>query len=80
MTPTQNGKLRTSATATEEELQAAIDRVPRKDSEFIPIMTTAAPLELPRHSAYNHAIDFKDKPTPPWRPIYPLNETELEEL
>ena len=80
LTPKQNGKLRTSARATEEELQASIDRVPLEYSEFIPIMTTEASLELPRHSANDHAIDYKDGSTPPWGPIYPLNETELEEL
>ena len=48
---TPNEKLRTSAAATEDELQAAIDRVPREYSEFIPIMTTEASLELPQHSA-----------------------------
>ena len=63
--PTQNVKYRTSAAATEEELQAAIDRVLREYSEFIPIMTTEASLELPKHSAYDHAIDFKDGSTPP---------------
>ena len=44
---TPNEKLRTSAVATEDELQAAIERVPRQYSEFIPIMTTEASLELP---------------------------------
>ena len=43
-------------------------------------MTTKASLELPQHSTYDHAIDFKDNTTPPWGPIYPLNETELGEL
>ena len=43
-------------------------------------MTTETSLVLPQHSAYDHAIDFKDNTTPPWGPIYPLNETELEEL
>ena len=64
----------------EEELQAAIDRVPQEYLEFIPIMTTEASLELLKHSAYDYAIDFKDGSAPPWGPIYPLNETELEEL
>ena len=45
--------------ATEEELQAAINRVPREYSEFIPIMTTEASLELPQHSAYDHAIQLR---------------------
>ena len=53
---------------------------PKEYSEFILIMTTEASLELPKHSAYNHAIDVKDNTTPPWGPIYPLNETELDEL
>ena len=43
-------------------------------------MTTEASLKLPLHSRYDHAIDFRDNTTPPWGPIYPLNETELEEL
>ena len=72
--------MRTSATATEEEFQAAIDRIPQEYAEFIPIMTMEASLELPKHSAYDHAIDFKDNTTPVWGPIYPRNETELEEL
>ena len=64
----------------EEELQAAINGVPAEYSEFIPIITTEASLELPQHSAYDHAIDFKDGSTPTGGPIYPLNETELEGL
>ena len=75
-----NTPRRISAASTEEELQAAIDRVPKEYKEFIPIMTTEASLVLPKHSAYDHAIDFKDNTTPPWGPIYPPNETELEEL
>ena len=56
---------RTSAAAMEEELQAVIDRVPREYSGFIPIMTTEVSVELPKHSAYDHAIDFKDNTIPP---------------
>ena len=58
----------------------AIDRVLLEYAEFNPIMTTEAALELPKHSVYDHSIDFKDGITPPWGPIYPLNKTELEEL
>ena len=43
-------------------------------------MTTEAALELPKQSAYDHTIDFKDGTTLLWGPKYPLNETELEEL
>ena len=43
-------------------------------------MTTEVSLERPKHSAYDHTIDLKDGTTPPWGPIYVLNETELDEL
>ena len=65
---------------TAEELQAAIDRVPKEYAVMIPIMTTEATMELPQHSAYDHAIDFKEGTTPARGPINPLNEIELEEL
>ena len=80
LTPSRNEELRTLAAATEEELQAAIDRVPSEYAEFIPIMSTEASLEIPKHTAYDYAIDFKDETKAPWGPIYPHNETELEEL
>ena len=43
-------------------------------------MTAEMSEVLPEHSAYDHAIDLKEGTTPPWGPIYPLNETKLEEL
>ena len=64
----------------EEELQAAINQVPQEYSKFITIMTTEASLELPQHSAYDHAIDLKDGSLQPWGPICPFNETKSEEL
>ena len=57
---------RASATATEEELQAAIDRVPCEYAKFIPIMTTEVSQELPKHFVYDNAINFKDGTIPPW--------------
>ena len=71
---------RACAAPTESELQEAIDRVPERFREFIPIMTTEAASILPKHGPYDHAIELKEGTTPPWGPIYPLNEMELEEL
>ena len=68
------------AAPTEPELQDAIDRVPERFHEFIPIMTTEAASVLPKHGPYDHAIELKEGSTPPWGPIYALNEAELEEL
>lgn len=68
------------AAPTESELKDAIDRVPDVFKAYTPLMTTEAALVLPEHSPYDHAIDLKEGSTPPWGPIYPLNETELGEL
>ena len=64
---------RACAAPTESELQDAIDRVPERFREFIPIMTTEAASILPKHGPYDHAIELKEGTTPPWGPIYPLN-------
>ena len=65
---------------SDDDFKAAINRVPEVYSEFIPIMTAEMAEELPEHSAYDYTINLKKETTPPWGPIYPLNETELEEL
>ena len=69
-----------AAAPSDDDLKTAIGKVPEAYSEFIPIMTAEMAEVLPEHSAYDHAIDLKEGPTPPWGPIYLLNETELEEL
>ena len=68
------------AAPTENDLKAAIDRVPEAFAEFIPIMTTEAASTLPKHGPYDNAIELKEGTTPPWGPIYALNEAELEEI
>ena len=69
-----------AAAPSDDDLKAAIDRVPEAYLEFIPIMTAEMAKVLPEHTVYDHAINLKEGTTPPWGPIYPLNETELEEL
>ena len=69
-----------AAAPSSEDLKAAINKVPEAYSEFIPIMTAEMAEVLPEHSEYDHAIDLKEGTTPPWGPINPLNEVELEEL
>ena len=69
-----------AAAPIENDLQAAINQVPEVFQKFIPIMTTEAAMELPNYGPYDYAIDLKDGETPPWGPIYALNEVELEEL
>jgi len=35
---------------------------------------------LARRPTFEHAIDIKDRATPPWGPIYPMSAYELDEL
>lgn len=65
---------------TESELQEALNHVPERLREFIPIMAWEAAPVLPKHGPYDHAIELKEGTTPPWGPIYTLTEMELEEL
>ena len=69
-----------AAAPSDDDLKAAINKVAEAYTEFIPIMTAEMAEVLPKHTVYNHAIDLKEGTTPPWGPIYLLNETELEEL
>jgi hypothetical protein len=43
-------------------------------------MTKEAADRLPEHKPYDYAIDLKEGETPPWGPVYALNEVELEIL
>jgi hypothetical protein len=58
----------------------ALSLVPSKFKKCTDIMTTEAAQRLPSHKPYDHAIDVQDGQHPPWGPVYPLSETELEVL
>jgi hypothetical protein len=69
-----------SAATTKEELPDALELVPEKFRKWINIMTKEAEDRLPEHKPYDHVIDLKEGETPPWGPVYALNEVELETL
>jgi len=48
--------------------------------QFLYIMGKDAADTLLEHRSYNHSIDLKPGENPPWGPIYPLSETELQAL
>jgi hypothetical protein len=58
----------------------ALSLVPSKFKKWTDIITTEAAQCLPSHKPYDHAIDLQDGQHPPWGPVYPLSETELEVL
>jgi len=66
--------------AAGETTDNPLDLVPEEFRQFLDIMGKEAADPLPPHSAYDHEIRLKEGEKPPWGPIYPLSETELETL
>jgi hypothetical protein len=54
--------------------------IPETFQQYIKVLGKELIDKLPNHKPYNHAIDLKDGKQPPWGPMYPLNETELQAL
>jgi len=57
-----------------------LDQVPNEFRQFLYIMGKETADALPKHSSYDHKIPLKESEKPPWGPIYPLSEVELETL
>jgi len=55
-------------------------KVPPEFQQFLGIMSKEAAEVLPQHRPYDCKIDLQEGSTPPWGPIYPLSETELQTL
>jgi len=55
-----------------------LDQVPNKFQQFLDIMGKEAADALPKHSSYDHEIPLKEGEKPPWGPIYPVSEVDLE--
>jgi len=55
-------------------------QIPLEFQQFLGIMSKEAADVLPEHRSYDCKIDLKEGSTPPWGPIYPLSETELQAL
>jgi len=56
------------------------EQVPPEFRQFMGIMSKEAADTLPEHRRYDCKIDLKEGSTPPWGPIYPLSESELQAL
>jgi hypothetical protein len=69
-----------SMATTKNELSEALEQVLEKFRKWINIITKEAADRLPEHKPYDYAIDIKEGETPPWGPVYALNEVELQTL
>ena len=54
--------------------------LPKEFADFQDCVTATTTLPLPRRTAADHAIDLLPGTTPPYGPIYPLSQAELEVL
>jgi hypothetical protein len=62
--------------STQKDKIDRISLVAVKFRKWAHIMTTEATAKLPQHKPDDHAIDIKDRETPPWWPCYALSENE----
>jgi len=55
-------------------------RIPSEYDDFHDVFYPSEEKALPPHSTLEHRIDLVDDARPPWGPIYPLSESELQTL
>ena len=54
--------------------------VPTRYHAYLSVFSHEAADSLPPHRSFDHAIDLKPGEQPPWGPIYPLSQKELDQL
>jgi hypothetical protein len=54
--------------------------IPERFQQYVKVLGKELTDKLPDYKLYDHATDLKDGKQPPWGPMYPLNETELQVL
>jgi hypothetical protein len=65
---------------TANETTDPLELVPNEFRQYLGILSKEAAEALPEHHFYDCKIDLKDGEVPPWGPIYPLSEVELQTL
>jgi len=62
----------------QEEVQ--LERLPKPYWQYKELFENEKAEMLAPRRTFDHAIDLKDRATPPWGPIYPMSAYQLEEL
>jgi len=60
--------------------QDPLEDLPREFRQYLGIMSKEAADQLLEHRTYDCKINLKEGTVPPWGPIYPLSEIELQTL
>ena len=54
--------------------------LPKEYQDYEDVFDPSAATMLPEHHPMEHKIDLMPNTEPPWGPVYPLSQPELEEL
>src|SRR5947209_2120103 len=55
-------------------------RLPKRYHPFLKLFSRTTAQKLPEHSVYDHTIPLIPETSPPWGPIYPMSQAELDAL
>ena len=64
----------------DDEKITIIDKLPDEYHDYLDLFRPSTAEKLAPHRTFDHAIDLKPDTQPPWGPIYPLSEKQLEAL
>jgi len=64
----------------DEEKVTIIDRLPDQYHDYLDLFRPSTAEKLALRRTFDHAIDLKLDTQPPWGPIYPLSQKQLEAL
>jgi len=64
----------------EEEKVTIIDRLPDQYHNYIDLFRPSTAEKLAPRRTFDHAINLKPDTQPPWGPVYPLSQKQLEAL
>jgi len=64
----------------DDEKITIIDRLPERYHDYLNLFRPSTAAKLAPRRTFDHAIDLKPDTQPPWGPIYPLSQKQLEAL
>jgi len=64
----------------DDEKVTIIDRLPERYHDYLDLFRPSTAEKLAPRRTFDHAIDLKPDTQPPWGPIYPLSQKQLEAL
>jgi len=64
----------------EEKDPVELETLPREYAQFKHLFRPEASEKMPPRRTFDHAIDLKEGSEPPWGPVYPMSQYQLNTL